>query len=80
LKRGIGWFWAGLAIWDFRFGILDGRGGLGDFGREGDRFGILDLGFWMEEGDWEVLGVRAIDFRFEIWDFGWKRGIGRFWA
>jgi hypothetical protein len=43
-------------------------------------FGIWDLGFWIEEGDWEVLGVRAIDFGFEIWDFGLKRGIGRFWA
>jgi hypothetical protein len=34
----------------------------------------LDLGFWIEEGDWEVLGDRAIDFGFEIWDFGLKRG------
>jgi len=46
---------------DFRFWILDGKGGLGGFGREGDRFWILDFGFWIEEGDWEVLGVRAID-------------------
>jgi hypothetical protein len=38
------------------------------------------LGFWIEEGDWEVLGVRAIDFGFSIWDFGLKRGIGKFWA
>jgi len=38
------------------------------------------LGFSIEEGDWEVLGVRAIDFGFSIWDFGWKRGIGRFGA
>jgi len=29
-----------------------------------NRFEILDLGFWIEEGDWEVLGVRAIDFGF----------------
>jgi hypothetical protein len=34
----------------------------------------------MEEGDGEVLGVRALDFRFSIWDFGLKREIGRFWA
>ena len=46
---------------DFRFGILDGRGGLGGFGRQGDRFWILDFGFGIEEGDWEVLGVRAED-------------------
>jgi len=53
---------------------------LGGFGGEGYLFWILELGFWIEEGDWEVLGVRAIDFGFEIWDFGLKRGIGRFWA
>jgi len=45
---------------DFRFGILDGRGGLGGFG-PGWGFWILDFGFWIEEGDWEVLGVRAED-------------------
>jgi hypothetical protein len=33
----------------------------GGFGRQGDRFGILDFGFSIEEGDREVLGVRAID-------------------
>ncbi len=53
---------------------------MGGFGRQGDRFGIFDLGFSIEEGDGEVLGVRAIDLGFSIWDFGWKRGIGRFWA
>ena len=44
---------------DLGFGIEDS--GLGGFGREGDRFWILDLGFWIEQGDWEVLGVRAED-------------------
>jgi hypothetical protein len=38
------------------------------------------LGFWIEEGDGDVLGVRASDFGFEILDFGLKRGMGRFWA
>jgi len=52
---------------------------LGGFG-PGWRFWIFDLGFWIEEGDWEVLGVRAIDFGFSIWDFGLTIGIGRFWA
>jgi hypothetical protein len=39
----------------------------------------LDFGFWIEEGDWEVLGP-AGDLGFEIWDFRLKIGIGRFWA